>query len=121
MPTRERVEAFVARVVSNDHVGAIEEFYWPEASMQENGQPPREGRDGLVAREADFLMRMKMHTHPPRTVLVDGDQVAIFWVFDITAPDGVTRRREEVALQTWRGDRIATERFFYDPAETKPI
>jgi hypothetical protein len=80
MPSRERVEAFVAMVVADEHVQAIEDFYWPEASMQENGQPPREGRDGLVAREADFLLRVKVHTHPPRAVLVDGDQVAIFWV-----------------------------------------
>jgi hypothetical protein len=121
MPSRERVEAFVAKVVSNDHVGAIEAFYWLDASMQENGQEPRVGRDGLMAREAEFLARMKMHTHPPRAVLVDGDEVAIFWVFDITDPAGVTRRREELALQTWRGDRIQIERFFYDPAETKPI
>jgi ketosteroid isomerase-like protein len=121
MPTRERVEAFVARVVSNDHVGAIEDYYWPDASMQENGQAPRVGRDALVAREAEFLARIKMHTHPPRAVLVDGDKVAIFWVFEITAPDGVTRRREELALQTWRGDRVQSERFFYDPAETQPI
>jgi hypothetical protein len=54
-------------------------------------------------------------------VLVDGDQVAIFWGFDVTDPAGVVRRREELALQTWRGDRIQIERFFYDPAETKPV
>ena len=28
--------------------------------------------------------------------------------------DGVTRRLNELALQTWRGDRIAEERFVYD-------
>jgi ketosteroid isomerase-like protein len=121
MPSRERVDAFVATVVSNDHVRAIEEFYWEDASMQENGQPPLVGRDRLTAKERGFLERVTMSTHPPRAVLVDGEQVAIFWVFDITAPDGVTRRREELALQTWRGDRIQAERFFYDPAETVPI
>jgi ketosteroid isomerase-like protein len=121
MPSRARVDAFVAAVVSNDHVKAIEDFYWEDASMQENGQPPTNGRDGLVARERGFLERMKIFTHAPRAVLVDGDRVAIFWVFDITAPDGVTRRREELALQTWRDDRILEERFFYDPAETVPI
>jgi hypothetical protein len=28
----------------------------------------------------------------------------------------VTRRLQELALQRWRGDRIAEERFFYDTA-----
>jgi ketosteroid isomerase-like protein len=121
MPSRERVDAFVATVVSNDHARAIEDFYWEDASMQENGQPPLAGRDRLLAKERDFLARMKIHTHPPRAVLVDGDGVAIFWVFDVTDPEGVVRRREELALQTWRGDRIQAERFFYDPAETVAI
>jgi ketosteroid isomerase-like protein len=121
MPSRERVDVFVAAVVSNDHVRAIEDFYWEDASMQENGQAPVEGRDRLVTKERGFLERMKIFTHPPRAVLVDGDRVAIFWVFDVTDASGVVRRREELALQTWRGDRIQAERFFYDPAEMVPI
>jgi hypothetical protein len=27
---------------------------------------------------------------------------------------------DELALQTWDGDRIATERFYYDPAQIRP-
>jgi len=27
---------------------------------------------------------------------------------------------DELAYQTWRGDLIATERFYYDPAQRKP-
>jgi hypothetical protein len=27
---------------------------------------------------------------------------------------------EEIALQLWRGERIAEERFFYDPRQTRP-
>jgi ketosteroid isomerase-like protein len=57
-----------------------------------------------------------VHTHPPRAVLVDGDHVAIFWVFDFISKEGVTRRIEEMALQRWDGDRIREERFFYDTA-----
>ncbi|HUZ33505.1 MAG TPA: nuclear transport factor 2 family protein [Xanthobacteraceae bacterium] len=121
MPTRARVDAFVATVVSNDHVKAIEDFYWEDASMQENSQPPRCGRDASIAQEQAFLERVRVFTHPPRAVLVDGDHVAIFWVFDITDSSNVTRRREELALQTWRDERIQSERFFYDPAETMPI
>ncbi len=116
MPTRERVDAFVATVVSGAHVEAIRDFYWEDASMQENLAEPRRGRDELMAREAKTLSRMKMHTHPAQVVLVDGDHVAINWIFDATDADGVTRRLNELALQTWRGDRIQTERFVYDTA-----
>jgi hypothetical protein len=30
--------------------------------------------------------------------------------------DGVTRRLNELALQRWKGERIAEERFVYDTA-----
>ncbi|MFX8016083.1 hypothetical protein ABTK76_19450, partial [Acinetobacter baumannii] len=63
-----------------------------------------------------------MHTHPVATFLVDGDRVVINWTFDATDLTGTTRRLEELALQRWRGDRIAEERFFYDAATAwRPI
>ena len=47
--------------------------------------------------------------------VVEGDRVAIHWIFEFTDHSGKTRRIDEVALQEWRGDRIFRERFFYDP------
>jgi len=117
MPEHHRVKAFVATVVSGDHVKAIADFYHEDASMQENLHPPRRGRALLMEHEANALKRLKhMHTHPDPTVVVDGDHVAINWTFDATSNDGVTRRLQELALQRWHGDRIAEERFFYDTA-----
>ena len=117
MPTRERVRTFLDVVESGDHVGAIRDFYHADATMQENGVSPRVGRDVLMAHEAGFLVKQsKVHTHPATTVLVDGDNVVIKWMFDVTRSSGETRRLEELSLQTWRGDRITVERFFYDTA-----
>ena len=120
MPTRERVDAFIARVVSGAHAEAIEEFYHEDATIQENLTPPRGPRDALVAGERAMLARHKgVVTHPPRAVLVDGDRVVLHWVFEFTRKDDTIMRIEELALQMWRGDRIATEQFFYDPAQMK--
>ena len=116
MPSRERVEAFIAAVVAGDHVRAIADFYHEDASMQENLLPPRRGRALLMAHEAKVLQRVKMHTHPDPHFLVDGDHVVINWTFDATGKDGITRRLDELALQRWAGDRIAEERFVYDSA-----
>ena len=44
MPSAEVLNRFIARVEANAHVEAIEEFYAPDASMQENDSPPRVGR-----------------------------------------------------------------------------
>jgi hypothetical protein len=37
----------------------------------------------------------------------------------MTGQDGATRVMDELALQTWDGDRIAAERFYYDPAQIR--
>ena len=52
--------------------------------------------------------------------LIDGDRVAISWRFTFTPAEGEPRAMEEVALQRWAGERIAEERFFYDPRQLRP-
>jgi SnoaL-like domain len=121
VPTRQRIESFISAVVDGDHVGAIADYYHEDASIQENLQPPRRGRIGLMAHEAKVLERMRMHTHPDPLFLLDGDHVVINWIFDATGKDGVTRRLNELALQHWKGDRISTERFVYDTASAWSI
>jgi SnoaL-like protein len=106
MPSRERVAAFIASVVGGDHVRVIADYYHEDASMQENLQSPRRGRDELMAHEAKVLQRVKMHTHPDPIFLLDGDHVVINWIFDATSKDGITRRLNELALQRWDGDAL---------------
>jgi ketosteroid isomerase-like protein len=115
MPTRARLDEFIAVVVSGDHAGAIERYYTEDATMQENAAAPRVGRDLLVAQERATLERVQGVTSTCVSVVHEGDRVAINWVFDFTYLSGRTARIDEVALQEWRGDRIFRERFFYDP------
>jgi len=62
----------------------------------------------------------EIRTLPVKTWLVEGDCVVINWVFEFTRADGSQFRMDEIALQRWRGDRVAEERFYYDPAQMKP-
>src|SRR6266436_4486858 len=117
MPTRERLNEFIAVVESGDHAGAIERYYTEDASMQENAAAPRVGRDVLVARERGILARMSHVYSRVMSSVVEGDHVAIHWIFELTDKTGKVRRVDEVALHEWRGDRIFRERFFYDPSE----
>ena len=121
MPTRERVAAFVALVEAARYVEAIEDFYHASASMQDNQQPPREGRERLIADErATMAMFATMKTDPVEDLLIDGDKVVVRWRFVFTPAEGPPMIMEEIALQHWSGDRIARERFFYDPRQTRP-
>lgn len=123
MPSRAIVEAFIAQVVSGDHVGAIRDWYHPDAWMQENQAPPREGgREALMGHEAAMLARAdEVVTELLGGPAIDGETVAIRWRFTFRLKDGSRLRMEEIAWQTWRENRIATETFFYDPGQrTQP-
>ncbi|MET0604910.1 MAG: nuclear transport factor 2 family protein [Beijerinckiaceae bacterium] len=117
MPSRDTVRTFIAAVESGEHVGAIEQFYHDDASMQENHNPPHVGRDKLVARKRQALARSSFVTHPAKHVLVDGDLVVINWIFEITDKEGRTRKLDELSIQHWRGEKIAREQFYYDPKQ----
>ena len=116
MPTRKRLDGFVAAVVAGRFVEAMCDYYHDDAVTRENGGPERRGLPTLIAIEEGTLSAFTILAHPPARVLLHGDDVAIHWTFDITDGQGIVRRMDEIALQRWRGDRIAEERFFYDPA-----
>ena len=121
MPSRDRVQAFVALVEQAKYVEALEEFYHPHASMRDNQQEPRLGLERLIADEKATMARFEtMKTDPVSDLLVDGDKVVIRWKFTFTPAEGPPMVMEEIALQRWEGERIAEERFFYDPRQTRP-
>jgi SnoaL-like domain len=120
MPTPETLQRFIARVEAGAHVQAIEEFYTENASMQENDAPPRVGRALLAANEAAVMQRVR--TVVSRCIgqpLANGDQVAIRWTFDFEFLTGTRMHMDEITWQRWEGERIAEEKFFYDPAQLK--
>ena len=114
------LDRFIAMVESNAHAEAIEAFYTPDASMQENQSPPRVGRDTLVANERRVLaMARSVSSACVRPVFVSGDNVVVRWRFHFDWLDGTSTDMEELAYQRWDGERIAEEKFFYDPAQLR--
>jgi ketosteroid isomerase-like protein len=118
MPSPEILNRFIARVESGAHVEAIEEFYTADATMQENERTPRVGRDVLIENERRALEKVKsVRSTCVQPVFVNGDRVVIRWVFEFDYLSGKRMRMDEIAYQRWEGDRIAEEKFFYDPAQ----
>jgi hypothetical protein len=118
MPTRERVKELITMVEHGRFVEAIQRFYTKDATMQENLQPLRQGMATLIAGEEKVLAAFKeIRTLPVKNYMVEGERSVINWVFIFTAHDGRAFRQDELAWQRWSGDRIAEERFYYDPAQ----
>jgi SnoaL-like domain len=121
MPSREHVEAFVRMVEAGEFVEAMEAYYADDATMQENNEPPRVGLPALIAHERHNIEtygRAKARCLSPP--MIDGDRVVIQWEFVFRSTGGAVVRIEELAQQNWRGDRLVTERFFYDPRQMRP-
>lgn len=49
----------------------------------------------------------------------ENGEVVIRWVIEFTRRDGTSFRMDELAHQRWRGDRVAEERFYYDPEQLR--
>jgi hypothetical protein len=119
MPTLDRVEAFIARVEARDFLGAMEDFYHPDATAQENASPPRVGLPALLANERATVARFPdTRVREVQHFAIKGDTVFINWVFEMADNDKV-RVLDEIVVQCWRGDRIASERFYYDPGSIR--
>jgi hypothetical protein len=118
MPDRHVLDDFLAMVVGGQHDRAIEQFYAEDSTMQENFGEIRRGRTNHVARERATLARFKeVRTTLVPPVFVAGDFVVLHWIFEFVRGDGGTVRIEELAHQRWSGNKIAEERFYYDPAQ----
>jgi len=120
MPSRETVEAFVATVEAGQFVEAMERFYDEAASAQENCAPPRVGRPALIENERKVLATftdIKGRSGGP--VFIEGDHVVINWQFEMRHPSGAVLHLDELVQQTWRGEKLVRERFFYDPEQLR--
>jgi hypothetical protein len=118
MPSRDIVEAFAERLEAGDFIGAIEQFYMPDAATYENNAAPTVGRDKLIAKERGVLAAsQEVRAVRVGPSLIEGDHVATRWTFSFTNAEGVVRTLDEIAWQTWQGDKLVEERFYYDPKQ----
>lgn len=117
MPSRERVLDMVQQVEAGEFLKAFEEFYADDVVMQENTGEPTRGKAANREREKGFVGSIReIHLNRADSFVVDGDRVAINWKAAYTFADGTRVNFDQVALQTWKGDRIVREQFYYDSA-----
>ncbi|MDE2183116.1 MAG: nuclear transport factor 2 family protein [Alphaproteobacteria bacterium] len=120
MPDQATMDAFITTVESGKHDEAIARFYADDAATRDNAGAPRSGKENLLARERQFMAKFReIRTTCVRPVFVSDDYAVLRWIFEFVRPDGSSWAMEELAYQTWSGDRIVAEQFFFDPAQVK--
>jgi SnoaL-like domain len=118
--TRECVEQLIALAEAGKFLEAIETFYAPNATAQENGKPPRMGLAALLEHERKVLASFKeVRVSRADSFVVDGNRAAINWHFEFVDFEGRSHLRDEIAYQLWQDGKIIQERYYYDPAGPK--
>ena len=121
MPSQSVVNAFVEMVEAGNFVEAMERFYHADATAQENNEAPRVGLPALVAHERGTLSTFKsVRGRANQPVMIEGETVVINWQFEFDHPAGITLKLDEMVRQQWAGDKLISERFYYDPAQLRP-
>ena len=115
----ERVIHFIALAERCKFLEAIEQFYEEDAVIQDNEGPQRVGLGHILAHERKLMAGVTIHTSRADSFLVDGDRVAINWIYEYSDAMGRRHRLNEVAYQEWRDGKIVRERLYFDPAQMR--
>lgn len=124
MPTIETLEDFVTMVEANQHVEAVERFYTPDATLQDNQSLETRGKNKQIENEKNLLLRVKkMYSKCIRPYFIKDNYVIIKWHFRFDFKNETFIDIEEIAYQQWNGEQIEKEQFFFDPKQfiSKPI
>lgn len=117
MSNREAAHDLVHLVTNGKLLEAFDKYYDEGVVMQENGKDPMVGKTANRVREEEFVGSIEaVHSMGAPEILVDGDQVVIHWIGDVTLKGGSRITMDQLAQQTWKQGKIVRERFVYDTA-----
>src|ERR1700737_103771 len=117
MPTRQAVEAFVALVEAGDYVGAIEQFYAPDAATRENTAEPVSGRNILMAKERGVMASFrKIEASRVGPSLIDGDTAGRVKLSVRVTPRPPDPEAQIFLMAFFRGSLKKTSRWSISPS-----
>jgi len=117
MSNREAAKDLVHLVTSGKLLEAFDKYYAEGVVMQENRKDPMVGKAANREREEGFVGSVdSVHSVTVPNIVVDGDQVVIHWIMDLTFKGGIRVTMDQLAQQTWHEGKIVRERFVYDTA-----
>ncbi len=104
-------------VLGGQLMDAFEKFYHEDVVMIEATGDKREGKSTNRKYEEDFLNSIK-EFHNAGLVSIQSNEEAKttsaeIWM-DVSFKDGNRVKLEQVAVQSWEGDQIVKERFYYN-------
>jgi hypothetical protein len=110
----EKISDLNDMILQGKGLEAFEKFYHEDVIMQENDQPSVHGKDANRLKEEEFFSSItEFRSAKPLKVTVGEKCTMVEWHFDYTHKDWGVKNYTQVAVQTWEGDKIIKETFYY--------
>lgn len=94
---------------------AFDKFYADDVTMQENTDPPREGKATNREFEIAFLDSFQEFHSAELVASATGKDVSFSeWLWDVTFKEGGRVQMAQVATRRWKNGKVVSERFYYN-------
>ncbi|NKB81384.1 MAG: nuclear transport factor 2 family protein [Nitrospirales bacterium] len=114
MSLRNQVQAVIDGVVTGKILETFDTYYADNVVMSENGSDERVGKAANREYELKFLASVQeFHGATVGRIIVDGEQAAVEWTFELTFKEGNRVVMKQVAVQTWHDGKIVREDFYH--------
>ena len=102
-------------VLNGKALEAFDKFYADDVEMQENADPPFQGKAVNRKREEEFFASLdQFHGAEVRASAVADGVSFSEWMMDVTFKGGQRIKLEQVAVRRWKDGKIVKERFYYN-------
>jgi ketosteroid isomerase-like protein len=101
-------------VLKGDILHALERFYADDVAMQENDEPPTEGKAANLLREREFFSSVeKFNGAKLLASAVSGDTTFSEWEIDVSYKAAGRFVLSQTAVRRWRDGQVVHERFYH--------
>jgi ketosteroid isomerase-like protein len=118
-PVRQLAQRIVDLTINHDDEGSYA-LYAADVQSLEPGQPATAGIEAIKQKFAGWHAMAPQATWRARSVMVDGNTIAIEWEGDVTFATGKQAVLNEVAIHEVENGKIVRERFYYDRTALQP-
>ncbi|MEP7238210.1 MAG: SnoaL-like domain-containing protein [Ferruginibacter sp.] len=110
----EKINHLNQLVVDGKLMDAFELYYDDAVVMQENEQPPVDGKEANRLRELEFLNNIvEFRAATPMHVATGDDISYVTWQYDYTHKEWGIKNYTQVSVQHWNNGKIIKEQFIY--------
>ncbi|HQX72457.1 MAG TPA: nuclear transport factor 2 family protein [Chitinophagaceae bacterium] len=112
---RTNVDQLNQMILEGKILEAFDKFYADDVVMQDNDYPARSGKEINRQYEEAFVNGLtEFRGAKVVNTLISDDLSVVEWWFDYTHKDYGVRNYTQLAVQRWKGGKIAEEKFYYN-------